>query len=396
MPLLVLWTLASCAGPKPSELSQEHTAPRAIRFSPSVGPLRIALAGLVHQHCERLLVDARERDDIEIVGIAEPNEALFERLAAQHGLDPRLRFESLEALLDSADPEVVSAMTTIADHVGVVEACAPRGIHVLVEKPLAFRRPDAERMGELAAQHGVLVLTNFETSWSASVREARRLVESGDYGPIRRMVFRHGHPGPVEIGCYAEFTDWLKSPEAGGGAMVDFGCYGAVLATWMMDGAVPARVIASAQTLRPEVYPNVEDDGTIILEYPKASAVVEASWNWTHNVKEMDLYTESGSLHAGLGDALTVRRPDGAAKLEIAPPLPPHLRDQWSYLKEVIRGQCQVDQLSSLKFNTVVTGILDDARRQVAQRNQKKDAKKFKLPPSPRVPRRLNLGGRRR
>ena len=171
-------------------------------------------------------------------------------------------------------------------------------------------------MIDLAEDAGILLLTNFETSWYASVRNARRIVET-DGLTIRRAVFRHGHKGPIEIGCSSEFLAWLTDPEQnGGGAITDFGCYGAVLMTWLMDGARPTSVHAVTQQLKPGLYPDVDDDATIVLTYPGATAVIQASWAWTHDNKAMDLHTESGSIPRGqVGRAARPRtRPSGGAK----------------------------------------------------------------------------------
>jgi predicted dehydrogenase len=241
-------------------------------------------------------------------------------------------------------------------------------VHVLVEKPLAFSTEDARRIEAVAREHGVLVLTNFETSWYASVREAKRLVESGERAPVRKMVFRHGHKGPKEIGCSAEFVSWLTDPaKNGGGAIVDFGCYGAVLSTWLMDGQRPTSIAASAATLKPEVYPRVDDDATIVLTYPAATAVIQASWCWTHDNKELDLFTERGSIHAAKWDDLSVREENAAAKAVKPTAKPADLENEWTYLRKVVRGECAVDPLSSLAYNVIVAEILDEARKQVRE-----------------------------
>lgn len=410
----VLCWLTGCAGIGPP---REHAMP--IQLSTKTGPLRIAIVGMTHQHVEGLLYQAQQRKhEIQIVGVFEPNRALFARFAVKYGLAESLRFDDLARMLDETKPEAVSVMNAISEHRATVEACAPRGVHLLLEKPLAFRNEDARRMAELAARHGVLVLTNYETSWYSSVRTAKELVSrpdraavgarldagtwrgddvkaggvqsvepmtrptagSEDWGALRKMVFRHGHRGPIEIGCMPEFTDWLTDPEKnGGGAIVDFGCYGAVLATWMMDGARPTRVVASAATLKPEMYPRVDDDATIVLTYPTATAVIQASWCWTHDNKEMDLYTETGSLHAGKWNRLERRVRDGAAEV-IAPAgnsaggntadaghAEQDLENEWTYLRKVVRGECAVDPLSSLELNLIAVEILDEARRQVAR-----------------------------
>lgn len=346
---------------------QANEPATAIRLSKQTGPLRIGVVGLVHGHVEGLLWQATQRDDLKIVGVYEPDRALFLRLAAKYKLDPSLYHGSLEGMLDAAKPEAVSVMTSIKDHRMAAEACAPRGVHMLLEKPLAFSSEDARRFEELAAEHGVLILTNFETSWYASVREAKRMIESGARAQVRKMVFRHGHKGPKEIGCPPEFLAWLTDPDQnGGGAIVDFGCYGAVLSTWVMNGARPTSITASATTLKPGVYPRVDDDATIVLTYPGATAVIQASWLWTHDNKEMDIYTERGSIHAGKWDDLKVRDENGPLTTVKPEPKPAAMENEWTYLRKVVRGECGVDPLSSLEMNVVVAEILDQARAAAA------------------------------
>ena len=68
---------------------------------------------------------------------------------------------------------------------------------------------------------------------------------------------------------------WLTDPEKnGGGAVVDFGCYGANLMTWLQNGRKPIAVTAVTRNFKPDVYPKVDDDATIILEYEHATGVI--------------------------------------------------------------------------------------------------------------------------
>lgn len=332
-------------------------------------PLRIAVAGLVHGHVEGVLWAARERADIEIVGVFDPNRALFDKHKDKYRLDDGLYFDDLGAMLDATRPEAVSVMTSIADHLGVIRACVTRGIPVLVEKPLAFSNEDAAEIERLAREHDTLVLTNYETSWYASVRTAARLAK--ETGPVNRAVFRHGHRGPREIGCSEEFLAWLTDPaQNGGGAIIDFGCYGANIMTWLMDGRLPDTVLATTNQLKPDLYPDVDDDATIVLTYepdaeaglPGAVGVLQASWAWTHDNKDADLFTPGGSYHAAKWDSLTIRRPDQPAEKHAVDDRPDWLRNEWTYLRRVVRGQCPVDPLSSLENNLTVVRILDAAR----------------------------------
>ncbi|MEM8757646.1 MAG: Gfo/Idh/MocA family oxidoreductase [Planctomycetota bacterium] len=326
------------------------------------GPLRLAVIGLEHGHVEGALWNAANRDDIELVGIWGRDRAVFERYAEEYGLDNGLFFDDVQAMLDETEPEAASVMTRTSEHLWVVTACAPRGVHVMVEKPLDFDAERARAMAEVATASGILLLTNYETSWYGSVRTAERLVRDG-MSPVRRAVLRHGHKGPKEIGCADEFLAWLTDPEAnGGGAITDFGCYGAAIMTWLMDYSLPTTVTATTQTLKPGLYPDVDDDATIVLTYPEATAVIQASWAWTHDNKDMDLHTESGSIHADKWDELTTRAPDGEAVAAEVIDRPEHLRNEWSYLKAVVRGETPVDPLSGLVVNLAVAEILDAAR----------------------------------
>lgn len=335
-------------------------------------PLRIAVVGLVHGHVEGVLWAARDRDDIEIVGVYDPDPALFEKYRQKYGLDASLYFGDLEVLLDATKPEAASVMTSIAGHLEVVAACAPRGVHMLVEKPLAFDDQNAAEMAALARAHDVLLLTNYETSWYASVRTAARFAKRT--GPINRAVFRHGHKGPIEIGCSPEFLEWLTDPdENGGGAIVDFGCYGANIMTWLMQNRLPDTVSATTNTLKPDLYPDVDDDATIVLTYeprnepglpavPGATAVIQASWAWTHDNKDADFHTVGGSYHAQKWDTLYSRGPDAEPLVQAVDERPAHLTNEWSYLRAVLRGECELDPLSSLENNLIVVRILDAAR----------------------------------
>ena len=80
----------------------------------------------------------------------------------------------------------------------------------------------------------------------------------------------------------------------------------------------------------------------------------------------MDLFTERGSVHAGKWDQLHVRE-ENAPLTQLTPPLKPaHLENEWTYLRQVVRGECEVDPLSSLEFNIIVAEILDEARTQIS------------------------------
>ncbi len=331
-------------------------------------PLRIGIAGLTHTHVHWIL--GREKiGDIEIVGIAEPNLALAERYANQHGFSMDLVYPTLKEMLDASKPEAVTAFGSIFEHLEVVELCAPKGIHVMVEKPLAVNLSHAKKMEALAKKHNIHLLTNYETTWYPSNHEAYALLASGTIGDLRKIVVRDGHRGPKKIGINSEFLDWLTDPvQNGGGAITDFGCYGANLVTWLQKGMRPKTVTAVVQQLQPGNNPKVDDDATIILTYDNSNATIQASWDWPIGRKDMEIYGLTGVLYSDNKNTLRVRIAEGydgydEQTFQLVEREYP-VNDPFSFFVAVIRNEMAVKpyDLSSLENNMVVVEILDAAR----------------------------------
>ncbi len=328
---------------------------------------RIAIAGLTHTHVHWLLNRAHD-GDIEIVGISEPNRELAERYLKQYNLPLTLLYSSLEEMLDKTKPEAVTAFNSIDEHLSVVKACAPRKISVMVEKPLAANLDQARQMQTLAVKHGIQLLTNYETTWYGSNQKAYEILDT--LGDLRKIVVHDGHQGPKEIGVNKEFLDWLTDPvKNGGGALMDFGCYGANLITWLMKGKKPTSVVAITQQIKPDVYPKVEDEATIILTYPKAQGIIQASWNWPYNRKDMELYGQKGYLIADRnGLKLKVSAEQAEIYQTVPPPTKPY-HDPFAYLAAVIRREIVIKptDLSSLKNNMIVMEVLEAAKESAKQ-----------------------------
>jgi glucose-fructose oxidoreductase len=236
-----------------------------------------------------------------------------------------------------------------------------------VEKPLATSYKDALAI-QVAAEHGKIhVLVNLETTWYPSNTEVFNLLKQGALGPIVKTVFRDGHRGPKLLGVFgSEFLDFLGDPKQnGGGALFDFGCYGANLMTWLMDGEAPVSVTAVTMHLQPDLYPNVDDEAEITLTYKHAIATLQASWNWPFAVKQMDVYGRTGYAKVIDPERIEVRKAnesDGQITKEKTLAAP--YDDPMHYLAALLKGEIQeANSLSSLKNNVTASEILDAARQ---------------------------------
>ena len=331
-------------------------------------PVRLAIAGLNHGHVAGFLRTALRRSEVQVLAVWDPDSELLSRYARDYHLPADALYTDLAKMLDTVKPEAVATFTDTYDHAAVVEACAPRHITVMMEKPLAVNTKQARAMAAAAARYGVSVFVNYETTWYRSHGEMWNLIhEQKAAGDIRKMVAMDGHEGPKEIHVQPEFLAWLTDPvKNGAGALFDFGCYGANLMTWMLDNQRPLKVTALAQTNKPAIYGRVDDEATVLLEYPKAQGIIQASWNWPYSRKDFEVYGEHGYAIATGGNELRVRLGDAKAEESRTPPeRKPEESDSLAYLTAVVRGKFKPYGLNSLENNVVVVEILEAARESI-------------------------------
>jgi len=349
------------------------TANAAVDATPGF-PMRVGIVGLVHGHVEGFLKGGAltpaggilNRPDVQLVGIVEPDWKLFDSYAQRYHLSASFYFRSIQEMVSQAHPRAVLVFTAPSEHRRVIEECAALGVHVMVEKPLTISYKDALAIQDAAQRSHIHVLVDFETSWYASNTAAFHLLKEGALGPIVKTVIRDGHAGPKLIGVEPEFLSFLIDPKQNGaGALFDFGCYGPDLMTWLMDGETPLSVTAVTKQLQPNLYPQVDDEAEIILNYKNAIAIVQASWNWPFSLKQMDVYGRTGYAKAIDSERIEVRTANQAGGQTInAGSLTVPYDDPLHYMAAVLNGDIQEgNSLSSLKTNMTVSEILDAARR---------------------------------
>lgn len=330
--------------------------------------LKVIIAGLSHDHVNGILAKGKS-GDIIILGIAEPNEPLCQRMKTAHHLPDSIFYKSLSAALKNNRPDLVMVYNAPSEHVSAVETSLPLKIPVMLEKPLCFSNADAAKMKFLSEKYKTKVFTNYPSIWYTSFAELlKRVNEKKEIGTVNKMEMHGGHKGPVEIGCSKDFTNWLTDPvKNGGGAITDFGCYGASVMTELMLGKAPLSVFAITRKHKPAVYPKADDDATIILEYPAATGIIEASWNWPFTIMDVEAYGNNGYLYAaqfnvsGENPSLQSKSETGNKTEAISIP---QYKDEIEYLTAVIKdGAPDNNKLLSLEHNIIVVRILDAARR---------------------------------
>jgi predicted dehydrogenase len=233
-----------------------------------------------------------------------------------------------------------------------------------MEKPLAVSNEEAAAIEQAAKKGNIKVLVNYWTTWQPANIPIREAIEKKTIGELRKMVFYKGHSGPKEIGCPPQFLNWLTDPKLnGGGALFDFGCYGANIATWLLNNQKPLSVTAVTRQTKPDIYKNVDDDATIIINYPKVQVVIMASWSWPYGRDDIEIYGSRGSIRTTDGKNVFLRI-DGKTEEKItARPAEYPYDDSLNCLAAVVTGGAKPQEMASLENNMIVTEILCAARQ---------------------------------
>ena len=344
-------------------------------------PVRLAIIGLDHDAVGDFISRARSHQDVQLTGIVESNQALVTSYARLLNLNTNFFYSNLEDLLAKTNVQAVAVFTRTFDHSSVVESCAAHKIDVMLEKPLAVNLEGALAIASAAKSSGIQIMVDYETSWYSSFGTAYTIVHNQRaIGELRKMVVMAGDQGPKDAGCSDAFLTWLTDPVLnGGGALTDFGCYGAGLITWFADGRRPDSVLAEAQNFNPQVYTKVEDEATIILTYPRFQGIVQASWNLPFSERSLQIFGNTGYVFAPRMDLLRLRLAGTEeSELELqTQPEPGLFTDDISYFAAIVRGETKPAGPSSLQSNLITTEILDAARKSIEQKKQ------IDLPPVP-------------
>jgi len=343
-----------------------HAAPIGAQTASAAPKTRLAVIGLDHDHVWSLLKDIAGEPSAELIAIAEPDPALVKQ--AQKEVPASVKFYAeYEAMLDEAKPEAVIVTTSNDRHLEILRQCAKRHVHYSTEKPMATSARDAREMERLAREANIKLMVNYWNEWVAPSHDLFRRVRAGEVGPIQKIIVQYGHSGPKEIGVSQEFAKWLYDPvKNGGGAIMDFGCYGAELSLWLKGR--PERVYATTHKLKIDQGNKVDDDATIVLDYPDATAVIEASWDWPYGKEQVEVFGPKGSLLAGHNTLL--HRAAGARGSNVGPDgegvtldsLPKQMGNPIAYFVDCIRKNKPIEDPVSSQLNVQVMEILDAAR----------------------------------
>ena len=256
---------------------------------------KIGIVGLTHDHVWHNLDAIKEVEDCEITCVADPNEPLLQKVNEILNLDEKKLYKDYQEMLEREQLDAVLIFAATYQHADLVEVCAAKGLHMMVEKPMARNVAECDRMIKAANDNNVRLMINFPTMWNADLRTVVDLIREGAIGKLWMVKYRDGHKGPKELGCSEYFLDWLYDQEKnGGGALIDFCIYGANTTAALLGR--PTEITgAKAKLLKKEL--NVEDNGVIIAKFGEdAMAVIEGTWTQMAHGNTLGFFGTTGTI----------------------------------------------------------------------------------------------------
>ncbi len=162
----------------------------------AAAPLRAAVIGLGMMGRAHLRVWSEMIEGVELVGVADSDPG-----ALRDAIDGRSvrGYPDAESLLRAEQPDLVSIVVPTSLHLPMTLAALEAGAHVLVEKPIAATRAEAERMIEAAHQAGRMLTVGHIERFNPAIRELRRRLVAGELGRIFEIRATRLGPFPARI-----------------------------------------------------------------------------------------------------------------------------------------------------------------------------------------------------
>ncbi|HYK89631.1 MAG TPA: Gfo/Idh/MocA family oxidoreductase, partial [Acidobacteriota bacterium] len=155
------------------------------------------------------------------------------------------------------------------------------------------------------------------------------------------------------------FWQWLNDERRGGGALMDFTCYGAVWLHWYLG--MPTTVYAFTTHTRPEVY-KTNTNAAVLASFPdNGVGIIEGSWDLPRSFQDLEVFGDKGSIYMTSGK---IEAYVGRERKEAAPEtLDENHRSPIAYFAYSVRADKSMEGMVSPEFNLEVMQIVEAAQR---------------------------------
>jgi len=328
---------------------------------------RFGIIGLSHDHVWDVLPELRANENAELVAVTSLQTPLLARAKKEYDISGYTDSQEM-----AASEQLDAVLVYGNNRNGAEEAlkALDRGWHVLIEKPLAADLEGAKNLLQKADSTGKRLMVNWPIAWWPQVQQAIAIAQSGEIGEIWQVRYRAAHQGPKEMGASEYFCDWLyDSNRNGGGALLDYCCYGAVLSRVLLGRPHSVTAVAG-QLLKTDL--DAEDNAVLLMQYPKGISIAEASWTQIDKMTSYRtlIYGSEGTLLAEPEKGrllLATEKQPGGEEIEIREP-EEHMKGPIAHFLHGIESEqsfhplcraghgCDVQEILELGMEAAATG----------------------------------------
>jgi UDP-N-acetyl-2-amino-2-deoxyglucuronate dehydrogenase len=245
-------------------------------------------------------VKAALNNKLDIVGLCDVLPEKIHEIIEKHHLQDNKKirqYTDYKKMLDETGPELVSIATESGNHAELALYCIKKGIHLIIEKPMAMSIGDANKIIESAKEMGVKVSSCHQNRFNVAIQEMRKAVEGNRFGKIS-----HGsiHVRWNREKGYYNQASWRGTWAEDGGALMNQCIHGIDLLRWMMGDEIEEVYGATRQQFHD--YLEAEDLGMAVVKFKNgAIGTIEGTTNvYPKNLEEtLYMFGEKGTVKIG-------------------------------------------------------------------------------------------------
>ncbi|MBI5381214.1 MAG: Gfo/Idh/MocA family oxidoreductase [Opitutae bacterium] len=228
--------------------------------------LKVAIVGLGHLHPRSYMPLFAMIPATRAVAVVEQNAAMREAFAKEFGVTP---YADLDAMLKKEKPDIAAIFLPHVDCATAAIRCAEKGVHVMVEKPVAASANSAQSIVTAVRRAGLKMTTGYCWRLHPVAREIKRLIASGVIGEVI------GGEGRCAAGRLTRYIDgnspWmLEKAKSGGGPIYNLGVHWIDLFRWMLQDEVAE---VSGRNVKINTRYDIEDNSFAHLQFAKGATV---------------------------------------------------------------------------------------------------------------------------
>lgn len=262
-------------------------------------PIRILLVGCGRMNLSHVTGLKALPEKATIVAGVDPSEAARQNIETEHGIAPT--FANLDDALNQVEADATIIAVPNHLHTDYTLACLEKGLHVLIEKPMALSLKDVDTMIAKAESKNLLLMSGQSQRFSTAIRYVKQLLDENTIGNIRHIMHRR-----LGSGRGGDENSWFAKQALSGGILPGIGTHSLdVLLWWLNDKATS--VSAIVKNIDPHPAIDIEDEVSLVAHTEKGT-ILNCALSFHHSAgTDWTVMGDNGVIHLnGTGGPLLV------------------------------------------------------------------------------------------